>query len=310
MRKFHLIDLDHGKASKKQDNLYMTASKIALKYGNFGRGFNNCDECYIQEFWEGDGCPSTEYFKKHVSVSTVKWYIHHKLDLSDKIWNGDFLHGVATTGNINWGIRRFPSLYWTVNDNVFRMINKSGFGGKLSHYKINKYSYGWCGVPALYLKHNESSTNFMAGVLASGVFHKKDGFTYVKYNSSHRKYLEKWSIPIEDEIMNGRYVLVSPIWGSVFSLKMPEEEKSKWLNIERPFGRNIYPPILWKTYVNNDFTKDGIPYLRSRRWIYNHYKSERGAMKTLEMERVVRNLTQLNKGIKDMVHEWIKEDKK
>jgi len=306
MRKFYLLDLDHGKAAKKQNNLYMTASKMALKYGNFGRGFKNCDGCYIQEFWEGDGCPSAEYFKKNVLVSTVKWYIHNKIDLSDKIWNGDFLHGIATTGNIRWGSSRFPTLYWTANDNIFNMIKKSGFGGKLKHDESNKYNYKWCGVPALYLKYDESSASFMAGLLASGIFYKKDGLTYVKYNKNHKEHLERWNIPIEDEIRDGKFVLVSPIWGSLFSLKMPEEERDKWLNIERPFGRNIYPPILWKTYANNEFPKNGIPYLRSRRWVYNNYKSERGAMKTLEMERVNRNLTQLDKRVKEIVHEWKK----
>jgi len=304
MRKFYLVDFDHDKSAKKHDKLYMVAANIAIKYGNFGRRFNGCDEGYIQEFWDGDDCPSFEYFRRHVKVSVVKWYIHNKIDLKGRIWGGDFLHGIATTGEIIWGSYRFPSLYWRGNESIYNMLSNSGFGGKLSHYDKAKdrYSYGWCGVPALYLRYDEDSPSFMAGLLASGAICQKNGLTYAKYNSHHKPYLKKWHIPIEEEI--GRYSLVSPIWASLFVFRMPKEIRDTWLNIENPFGRDIYPPILWKTYADNQFPKDGIPYLRSRRWIYSNYKSEAGAMKTLEKERVERSLTQLDKRVRQAVHEW------
>lgn len=305
MKKFYLVDYDHNKTAKRQDKLYRVASQIALKYGYFGRRFKNCDELYIQEFWDGDDCPSFEYFLKNVKVSTVKWYIHNRINVDDEIWNGGFLHGLSTVGDISWNRFSFPTLSWRGNHTVFELLKGSGFGGYLNHpiYKKDKYVYRWVRVPAFYLKYDEASPSFMAGVLASGSFYEKDRMTYVKYSMKTKELLEQWAIPIE-EIEDNKYCLVSPIWGALFVSKMPEEIREEWLNIQRPYGRDIYPPILWKTYMNNDFPTGGIPYLKSRRWIYKHYKSEKGAMKTLEKERVARNLTQLDKRVRNMVHEW------
>ena len=307
MRKFYLVDYDHNKSAKKQENLYMTAAKIALKYGQFGRRFRNCDEICIQEFWEGDDdCPGFSSFFHNIKVSVVKWYIHNRIDLSGRIWSGDFLHGIATAGTINWCKYNFPTLSWRSNPSVYELLKGCGFGGTLRHYsyKYDKNLYRWFGVPALYLKYDESSTAFMAGVLATGLLCEKDGIIYARYNKNSKEFLEKWSIPIEEEDANGRDFLVSPIWGALFSSYMPQGFSDIWLNLNHPFGENIYPPILWKTYVNNDFPTWGIPYLKSRRWIFTHYKSEKGAMKTIEKERVGRNLPELDKRVREVIHEW------
>jgi len=312
MKKFYLVDYDHNKTAKKQERLYVVAAKIAIKYGSFGRRFKNCDELYIQEFWNSNDSPSFEYFLKHINVSTVKWYIHNKIDLEDKVWNGDFLHGITTVGEISWNRYRFPSLTWRSNETVFNLLKESGFGGDLKHpiYKKDKHVYRWIRVPAFYLKYDEGSLSFMAGVLASGDFCEKDGLTYVRYSMKTKRLLEKWSIPIEEVEEDGKSCLASPIWGALFVSKMPEGIRDAWLNIQRPYGRDIYPPILWRTYIDNKFPRGGIPYLKSRRWIFNHYKSEKGAMKTLERERVSRNLTQIDKRVREMVHAWNKNQDK
>jgi hypothetical protein len=305
MNKFFLVDYDHNKAAKRQDKLYLTAAKIALKYGEFGRRFKNCDELYIQEFWDGDDCPSFNSFRINVKVSVTKWYIHNRINISDEIWNGDFLHGLATGGDLKWKLQGFSTLTWRKNAPLFELLKASGFGGSLSHQPETGI-YRWKGVPAFYLKHDDSSLSFMAGVLATGVFCKVGSQIYARYTGKQKEILNRWNIPIEDKLKNGRYLLVSPIWGALFTPKMPKERAEKWLNLERPFGRDIYPSILWKTYANNEFPTGGIPYLRSRRWIYTHYKSDIGAMKTLERERVNRNLTELDNRVRDMVHKWRK----
>ncbi len=307
MRKnFYLIDYDHDKNSKRKDKFYMVAANIALKYGSFGNHFSRCDEINIQEFWDGDDSPCMATFMTHIRVPIVKWYIHNRFDFSGQIWNGDFLHGIATVGKIRWNERTFPTLDWRSNNHVFELLKKCGFGGNLKQYIFDKNHYKWNGVPALYLKGNESSISFMAGVLATGTLFEKDKKIYAKYHRRQKEFFIKWFIPIEYENPNRAYFLASPIWTALFVPYMPEECRKIWYNLKKPYGEDIYPPILWKTYVNNKFPTRGIPYLKSRRWIFNHYYSEKGAMKTLEKERVERNLTQLDKRIREMVHEWSK----
>jgi hypothetical protein len=305
MKKFYLIDYDHNKAAKKQDKLYMMAAKIALKYGRFGNRFCNVDDVLMEEFWEGDDCPSFSYFLAHVKVSVVKWYIHNRITLPEGVWNADFLHGMVTAGDINWCKYCFPTLTWRQNKTIYDLLKTCGFGGRLRQYNYyhNRNNYRWMGAPALYLKYSKNSISFMAGLLASAVICEEDGVIYARYNKGCKEYFKRWSIPIEKEDKRG-FLWVSPIWGALFAPRMPEQCWKIWYDLKNPYGMDIYPPILWKTYVNNQFPTRGIPYLKSRRWIFNHYKTEQGAMKTLEKERVNRNLTQVDKRIREMVHEW------
>ena len=84
---------------------------------------------------------------------------------------------------------------------------------------------------------------------------------------------------------------------------MPNESK-KWLNIKKAFNVNIYAPILWKTYINNKFTVDGIPYLKARRSIYYEFKCDDGAMHRLDMLRVDKACTELDNRVRQVVKEW------
>jgi len=117
--------------------------------------------------------------------------------------------------------------------------------------------------------------------------------------------LFRFGFPIE-HVTKSRQLLISPFWPALFALKMPEEIREYWKNISNPFGVNEYAPILWKTYANNKFPRGGIPYLKSRRWIFRHYKSERGAMRTLEMLRVEKRLADLDGNVRGLVHAWNK----
>ena len=304
MKSFFLIDYDHNKDSIYQDRMCMTAAKLALKYGKFGNRFLNCKEERIREFWDGeDDCPSFKYFQGNTKVSVVKWYIHERINVSEPIWNGSFIHGLISGGNVKWNERAFPSLFWTLNDDLLKLLKSCPFGGDLKVNNRNNRKYSWLHVPALYLKFDEDSASFIAGVLASGTLYEKDKMVYAKYNLNQEKYLKRWHIPIEDNL-DSKYVLISPIWPALFTRRMPEESKETWLDIYHPFGAKIYPPILWKTYANTEFPRNGIPYLRSRRWIFNNYKSEKGTMKTLERLRVEKNLTELDHNVRQMVHEW------
>jgi len=301
MKKFFLIDYDHNKDSIYQDRLYRAAAKIALKYGKFGSGYLNCTEEKIREFWDrDDDYPSFGYFRDKVRVPIVKWYIHERINSPDIIWDGSFLQGLSVYGNIKWNTCTFPSFYWTTNKTIVSLLKSCPFGGDLVEYSQSRYR--WNKAPSLYLRSDENSISFMAGLLAAGTLYEKDDLTYAKYNANQKRYLKEWNIPIESNVK--AHVLISPIWPALFTPRMPEEFRDAWKNVYHPFGVKMYPPILWRTYVNNTFPTRGIPYLKSRRWIFQYYKSEKGAMKKLERLRVEKNLTEIDHNVRQMVHEW------
>ena len=64
MKKFHLLDIDHGKKAIRQEHIYETASKIALKYGY--RLTPQAD--HIREFWKYD----EPYFAPCIFYKNVK----------------------------------------------------------------------------------------------------------------------------------------------------------------------------------------------------------------------------------------------
>jgi len=90
---------------------------------------------------------------------------------------------------------------------------------------------------------------------------------------------------------------------------MPEEIADVWLNCDNPVCANLYAPILWKVYVNNNFPTNGIPYLKCRRWIYYNYKCEEGAMKKLEMLRLEKKMVELDLRVKEAVVFWYNKSK-
>ena len=76
------------------------------------------------------------------------------------------------------------------------------------------------------------------------------------------------------------------------------------MSLKNPYNADIYTPILWKTYVNNNFITKGIPFLKSRRYIYYHFGCDEGAMKYLNKLRVGMDLTELDNKIREVVKKW------
>lgn len=303
MQNFYLIDRTHGKSKKRKDRLYMIAAQIAIKYGSSCHNAENYTENHIREFWgKEDPYPSLEYFKKNIRVSGIKWYIRHNVECKDKIWNADFLHGFTQYGKIQWNAHRYPSFRWKFSPNVKTLVDCCPFGGTLSPQEDQTYL--WHGVPALYLQPSTESISFMAGVLATGKPVYKNKIAYARYLGKFLPYLEEWGIPIEHKTSQNQKVFISPIWPALFTIKMPMEIRDAWKQLKRPYGVEFYPAILWKTYVNNNFPKNGVPYLRSRRDIYYKYKSEKGAMKTLEKLRFDKKMLMLDNRIKKVVKMW------
>jgi len=301
---FYLFDYTHGADQTLQERLYTTASLMALKYGGPRDGYANYKEEYIREFWNYDApYPTFNSFRKNVKVATIKWFIRNQIVLKrDRIWNADFLQGITQHGRVRWNIREYPTFYWQWNETILDLIKEAPFGGGIYS---NKPAYRWVNVPALYLKSSEDSLSFIAGVLIGGQEHKKEGKIYAKYLIHIEPYLKKWGIPIEYYSPKKQYLLISPIWPALFSLWMPDKFKQKWLKIKKPAETEIYAPVLWKTYVNTNFHSKGIPYLRSRRAVYNDFQGEEvGVARKLEVLRVERNLTELDNRVKEAIWEW------
>ena len=295
MKKFHLLDIDHGKKAIRQEHIYETASKIALKYGY--RLTPQAD--HIREFWKYDEpYPAPCIFYKNVKSSSVKWYIHNKITVDYPIWNSDFLYGLMSHCNIFWNPNGYPSCEW-FNYTVTHVLKTCPFGGKI---ELAKNKNQWLEVPALYLKYSTESISFMAGVMAGIQVLTKDNKKYGAFSEKILPYFKQWGIPVEEKYED-RY-LTSPIWPALFVKHMPSELSDKWLNLKKACNANIYAPILWKTYMNNGFRADGIPYLKCRRRIYYEFKCAEGAMTRLNNMRVEKNLTILDNRIREVVKEW------
>lgn len=315
MKKYHLLDLNHNSKVAKQDRIYRTASQIALKYGDMGRGRCKNNWNHVREFWEYDEpYPTLSYLSRYVRISSIKWYIYNKIEIKDLIWSADFLHGLISHARVIWSKIRFPSCEWFNNKEIANLLSTCPFGGKIVETdKTDKIKiYRWNRVPALYLKFSTDSIAFMAGVMAGTKIFIRDNVSYASFNKRTLPYFKKWGIPIEETIrIIGREIyLISPIWPALFVKYMPPELLNKWSDLKNPYNANIYAPVLWKTYMNNNFYPDGIPYLKSRRTTYYEFKGERGAMKELNRLRVENNLTTLDNRIRDVVKEWGKVKEK
>lgn len=302
IKKYHLIDYTHDKKKIKLDRMYMTAAQVAIKYGCMGDGFLNCTQDRICEFWKyEDNYPCFNTFLSKIRIPVIKWYIHNEIKVDHKIWNPDFLMGLLSHCNIKWSKGKFPSCEWYCNKDILDLLSSCPYGGSLFQNE-HKDRYRWSYVPALYLKYSEESIEFMAGLMAGLKIVEVDGYKYACCGYRALKYLKKWGIPIEGKYFNKAY-LISPIWPALFVKYMPDECK-KWLNIKKAFNVNIYAPILWKTYINNKFTVDGIPYLKARRSIYYEFKCDDGAMHRLDMLRVDKACTELDNRVRQVVKEW------
>ena len=306
MNKFHLIDINHGAEGILQDRIYKTAAQIAIKYGHMGTSGKFYNHDFIREFWKYDApYPSFKYFMTHVKLPSIKWYIHNKITVEHPIWNANFLHGVVSHCLINWNEKEFASCEWHNNREMTDLIISSPFGGRIVRPE-NIQRHKWVNVPALHLAHLPDSVSFMAGIMAGVRIIEHNGLNYGVFSKRVLHHFKKWGIPIEETLNKGyrtKY-LISPIWPALFVKYMPPEHYYKWINLQNPYNANIYAPILWKTYIDNYFAVNGIPYLKSRRMIYYEFDCEEGSMKRLNKLRVEKNLTELDNRIRYIVKEW------
>jgi hypothetical protein len=270
-------------------------SEIALFYGREGMTQDRFDQIWTYD----DYPPSIFSAMEKVRTKHIKWYIHEFMEIDDPIWNGDFIHGLSTCGKIRWNKRFFPSFRWTTGRNIFEILSTTPFYGKTNGK--SEAHYKWHDVPAFYLKHDRGSISFMAGVLATGRLTEKNGEIYADYNGFVLPYLKKFGIPIEYESKANLHNLISPIWPALFTLHMPEKGQN-WLRIKCGYKSELYASILWRMYISNYIERNKIPYLKSRRWVYDHF----GTVENTERQWLTMGLSQLDKRIRTIVESWAK----
>lgn len=270
-------------------------SEIVIFHGKNGITQDRFDELWICD----DYPPSIYTAMKLLNRKKIKWYIHNFMSVDDGIWNASFLRGLTSNGNIKWNANWFPSFHWTSNPDIEKMLNGSPFYGILkSHGK----HYQWNQAPALYLKPDYKSIPFMAGVLATGQIVCENNQVYANYGKKSIEKIISFGIPIEKSTLKGKQNLISPFWPALFSKYMPNEG-DKWMNIHHG-GCNsyLYSSILSRMYVSNQLEKGAIPYLRSRRWTYDHF----GKIENTESMWLKLGLSQIDDRVRKVIEAWTK----
>jgi len=189
-------------------------------------------------------------------------------------------------------------MHWTSNRDIFEVLATTPFAGEVNNKDTHQR---WHQVPALYLKYDEASISFMAGVLATGTLTERQGKQYVDYNELSAAYLKKFGIPLEYESESNFHNLISPIWPALFTKHMPESGE-KWIGIKNGYNTELYAAILWRIYVSNYIKRMGLPYLKSRRWVYSHL----GTVEETEEQWLKMGLSQLDQRIGRVVRSWAK----
>lgn len=308
MAKNYLLGNDVGVINDRTMRIHELASKIALRCGCIGGEFEIYNTKNILDLWGyEDKHPSRQTLIRAVKIANIKWFIRNKLKVDDPIWNGGFMYGLSKHGILRMHRRKFPTFHWNANPTIARIIEVCPYGGKLKSSSEHSIMNKWMEVPAFYLPNEESSLSFVGGLLSGGVPMEKDGAMYAKYSRHAVPYLQKLGIPIEYSIQNPikKYSLISPFWPALFAFAMPKEISAMWFEIDNAFNAGLYAAILWKSYVGYDFIPNGIPYLRSRRTIYNQFEdSSLGAMKELEKVKSEKRLFTLDERFPKAVRMW------
>lgn len=291
---------NYEESGDRLSNLCIISAKIIIKYGGQNTSYT---ESHIRELWShGIPYPSVNTLKK-LDVKNIKWFIHKFVTFDDGVWNGNFLHGMATNGEIIFDKDKYPSFKWS-NKGLEKIIEASSFGGV-------RRKNSWRYVAAFYLNYSSNSTSFMAGVLSGGILEERNDVEYAKYSGNTIPYIKEWGIPIEFE--DDDYILISVFWPALFSFKMPVESRAKWYNIRSIINAKHYAAILWKTYVDCHFMSEAIPYLNNARTIFYRYKDYNGSNlksgEQLKFLRVEMGLTGLHNGIKECVQTLAKQYK-
>lgn len=262
------------------------------------KGKNAIDHENIEDRWTYDSkMPSASYVKKILNNSNVKWYIKNFYEVDSVPWNGSFLFGLSKAGKIHWSRYGFPSFYWITNEKILQLLKTCPFSGILTEHK-NKV-FHWKNVPALYLKKNEKSMSFIAGVLCTGKIKKIDGEYYVRYNKNTTNYICSWGIPIERYNKNKTCVFISPFWPAIFFKYMPEII-SKTFFLKKACNAERYAVILYRIYCSYKLVSKKMPYLCSRRASYTKY----GTIKQTEKDWLNLKLSCLDKNIISLIREY------
>ena len=335
-KEYFLIDLTRNKNQEQRMRMCEVASFVCLYHNHTG---NITDHIYLYEkeiakYWKWDKYPPSVWtFQENISLSNIKWYIREHLKIErDHIWNSDFLIGLSKYGKLTKKKEGLPTLRWKCSFDISNILKECPFSGVFSDnidypYKRNTFK-SWKQVTAFLLPRDKSSGSFLAGILAGGrvlcgekdsegIYRNAKDYnegksksldTFVVYPSRFSHVFKFFGIPIEGTDSYGRIIL-SPVWGALFTIYMPESCKSKFLNLYNPVNADVYCPILWRAYVDkSDYIVNGIPYLKCRRAIYYKYDGDESycgsTIEKLNALRIRNNLTILDNLIINCVKEW------
>jgi len=270
-----------------------TASKICLYYGK------PYTEEHIAKFWNHNSySPSPEYLDNKILNKNMKWFLHEKINISEKVWNGSFLHGITISGKIETSVVNFPLFYWYGNKEIEEMLKECPYYAKSRSHTSKKYHnvrYWWLSA-SLCLKYDKRSISYLAGVLSTGRKYEENGEIYAVYNKNLESLFNSWKIPIEKK--NYYFIFISPIWIALLTPWMPESRK-KWLNV-KSYKSEEYAFILWRVFIGKTIVTKGLPFLPSLRTFYYRYHT----MDNLEKKWVDYKLVELDPRFKEAVQKW------
>lgn len=298
------ITVKKRKRELKDLEKYEIAANVAIKYGPITRKGIKGD--YFSEFSGKQFDSFLNY--RDLDKKKIKWFINKKISFDDKVWNADYLAGIVKCGKISWHKVMFPTFSWYYNKNLCKIFEESPFYGTVNEeVKTHKVPNKWIYVPALCLNPRFDTLSYIAGLLSTGIKEeRKDGFTYAKYTTKVKKEIYKFGIPIE--FSKKRYFYISPFWPLCFGDYMANFCVDYWNNIERPFRAEEYSSILWYILESPNIKAGGLPFLPSRRTVFNRFQSrDLKTKENIENHYISYGLINLHDIIKKMIVGSIKE---
>jgi hypothetical protein len=294
---------EEDKKFTKLQKAYEVASKMALRYGSPYSTINGeyvCryEEKHIRRYWRYDEtAPPPFYFQKNTNIKTIRQIIQQRANVSDEIWNPDFINGLCLNGEIlETSEKKYKHFTWKANSAIEKILNLCPYGGDIRSDK-------WANVPILDVQYSDDSFSYMAGLFIGGEITQKNYRQYAVYRGKAKDEIVKRRIPLEYESHN--MVMISPVWPALFAPFMPAgRNKTKWKACKNPVNGEFYSALLWKSYMDNKFPVNGLPFLKSRRSIYYKYKCKEGAMKKLESLRISTGLVEIDIIFSDIVKHW------
>jgi hypothetical protein len=237
-----------------------------------------------------DISPSWEYIRRIIKISNIKWYIKNYMDVSDRIWNGDFIHGISSAGVIKTGNKSFPSLHWNCNEDVLYYIKNSPFSGNL--YSFYPF-YRWGNVSAFYLKSEKDSLSYLSGALATGKRKVFDGKVHASYSKKSIEIIRGYGIPVLYSSKGGKQNFISVFWPALLTPSF--NDVNPWMFIYNCDKKaEEYASVLWRHYISYHKIDVGkIPHLPSKSTVQRKY----GTIRNNQRLWFSNNLTQLDSKI-------------